>query len=301
MSGWIVHAPASPRCSRRAPSCRRAAGSSSRRTSRSSRARTASRPTSSTAATSSNGGEAVTLVDVALAVVDTVTYADVDPWPATARRHRPVARAARPRGRQHRWPRTGARVARSPAARHAPSTRSTAPARRPGRTGARRPPRCARTRTRPSSCRPGCPSARPPSLTYKVMFAADVVDPVARRRREPRRRGRRRVRGNDPRPGCRDGSIRYRVDAVSDGVPFALPAVGDTHPLPRRGGRSTRRSTANLPDDRVVHGGRRLQRHPRQPPLRRLPGRGRRRVQRRGLRRRADERPWQLHRGRRPR
>ncbi|WP_158437797.1 PKD domain-containing protein [Naasia lichenicola] len=31
----------------------------------------------------SNGGEAVTIVDAALAVVDTVTYADATPWPAT--------------------------------------------------------------------------------------------------------------------------------------------------------------------------------------------------------------------------
>ena len=115
------------------------------------------------------------------------------------------------------------------------------------------------------------------------------VGPVRRRRRQSRRCRRRRLRRGDPGSGSR------AVDPLPDRRPVRRRRVLGTggrrhHPLPGRG-RDQPGGLVEPPGHRVVHDRRCLQRHPGQPSLRRLPGRGRRRLQRRGVRQRSDERP----------
>ena len=105
------------------------------------------------------------------------------------------------------------------------------------------------------------------TLSYKVMFGADVALAMQDGAASPGGAGDGVFAATIP--GQAAGRlVRYRIDAVSLGVPFSYPATGDSVRyrgvvvLQPRGHHQPARH-------RVVHGGRRLQRHAGQPPLRR--------------------------------
>jgi hypothetical protein len=169
----------------------------------------------------SNSGEAVTIADGSLAVVDTVTYADTAPWPGA------------PDG-------TGPSLELTDLL-----SDNTQPEVWMASTVANGTPRAANsvagiptisqvtaTPFRPDPNQAVTVSARLPvgataQLMYKVMFAADVVVPMRDDAASP-------GGANDgvfaaTIPGQTAGRlIRYRVDATSNGKSVAYPAIGDT-------------------------------------------------------------------------
>ncbi|MBG0737866.1 PKD domain-containing protein [Paeniglutamicibacter antarcticus] len=174
----------------------------------------------------SNGGETVTLVDAALATMDTVTYADVAPWPTAPDGTGPslelrdlMADKSLPQS----W---GASLAAggTPGARNSidGSVGGTAPV-VAGLTAAP---------SRPANNQPVVVSARlePGStaqLTYKVMFGADVVVSFLDDAASPGGAGDGVYAASIP--GQSAGKlIRYRVDAKSAGTSYSVPAAGDS-------------------------------------------------------------------------
>ena len=240
------------------------------RTPCSSRPPTASRPTSSTAATSPTAARPSRSSTPRSPQIDTVTYADLDPWPVTPDGTGPSLEL-RDLAADNTLPASwGASLATGGTPRAVNSINGTgaAPA-----SPSSPPPRRGPTRTRPSSCRPGCGSAPPRCSRYKVMFGADVAVPMLDDAASP--------------GGAGDGVFAATIPGQVAGPARPLPrrrrverhgvrAPGRRRldPLPRRRGPQPG-GQQPAADHRVVHGGRRLQRHPRQPPLRRLPGRGR--------------------------
>lgn len=172
----------------------------------------------------SNSGEAVTLVDAALAVVDTVTYADLAPWPPSADGTGPslelrslTADNALPRN----W---GASTTAGGTPRAVNSLDGTAP-----------PPlveALTATPRRPAPAEPVVVSARLPeasvaTLTYKVMFGADVTVPFPDDAASQGGAGDG-VHGATI-PGQTAGQlVRYRVDATAGGLAFSAPPAGDS-------------------------------------------------------------------------
>ncbi len=170
----------------------------------------------------SNSGEAVTIADAALATIDTGHLCRHRAVARRTRRHRPVARAHRPARRQHARPRCGWR---------APSVNGT-PRAANSVAGVPTISQVTATPPRPDPNQAVTVSARLPvgataQLTYKVMFAADVVVPLLDNAASP-------GGANDgvfaaTIPGQAAGRlIRYRVDATANGKAVAYPVVGDT-------------------------------------------------------------------------
>jgi PKD repeat protein len=172
----------------------------------------------------SNGGEAVTLVDAALNVVDTVTYADVAPWPSTPDGTGPTLELrdlTLDNTQPDSW---GASLAAggTPGAKN--SLDGTGPAPVVAELKA--------TPARPSAGQPVAVTARlrtgsTAQLTYKVMFGADVVVPFVDDAASPGGAGDGVYSGTIP--GQSAGNlIRYRVDASAGGTGYSEPAAGDS-------------------------------------------------------------------------
>lgn len=173
----------------------------------------------------SNGGETVTLVDASAAVVDTVSYADAAPWPAAADGTGPSLEL---RGLLYdntlpeNW---GA---------------STVPGGTPGAVnsldGTAPPPRATAvqaTPQRPAPAEPVVITARLPvgstaTVSYKVMFAADVQVPLLDDAASPGGSGDGVFAATIP--GQSAGRlVRYRIDAMAgNSQSFSYPPVGDT-------------------------------------------------------------------------
>lgn len=172
----------------------------------------------------SNSGEAVTLVDTALAVVDTVTYADLPPWPATADGTGPSLEL---RGLlfdntlPENW---GASTISGGTPKAVNTLDGTAP-----------PPQVqtiTATPARPAPAQATVISARLPqgstaTLFYKVMFGAEIPLPFLDDAASPGGAGDG-VYGVTV-PGQTAGQlVRYRVAATDlSGASFSAPAVGD--------------------------------------------------------------------------
>ena len=172
----------------------------------------------------SNSGEAVTLVDASLAVVDTVTYADLAPWPPSADGTGPSLEL-RSLGADNALPRNwGASTVAGGTPRAVNSLDGTAP-----------PPlveALTATPRRPAPAEPVVVSARLPeastaTLTYKVMFGADVTVPFLDDAASPGGAGDGVHAATIP--GQAAGRlVRYRVDATAGGVAFSAPPAGDS-------------------------------------------------------------------------
>lgn len=173
----------------------------------------------------SNGGETVTLVDGADAVIDTVTYADTAPWPPAADGTGPSLEL---RGLLYdntlaeNW---GASAVTGGTPGAVNSLDGTAP-----------PPRATAvqaTPQRPAPAEPVLVSGRLPvgstaTVSYKVMFGADAQVPLLDDAASPGGSGDG-VFGATV-PGQSAGSlVRYRIDATAvDGQGFSYPPAGDT-------------------------------------------------------------------------
>jgi len=172
----------------------------------------------------SNGGETVTLVNAAAAVVDTVTYADADPWPAAADGTGPSLEL---RGLlfdntlAENW---GASTVIGGTPGAVNSLDGTAP-----------PPRVTAvqaTPQRPAPSQPIVVSARLPiganaSLSYKVMFGANVPVPLLDDAASPGGSGDGMYSATIP--GQAAGRlVRYRIDATAAGQAFSYPPAGDS-------------------------------------------------------------------------
>jgi hypothetical protein len=169
----------------------------------------------------SNGGETVTVADAALATIDTVTYADLAPWPGAPDGTGPsleLTDLLADNSQAEVWLASTVANGTPRAANSVAGTPIIA--------------QVAATPFRPDPNQAVTVSARLPvgataQLTYKVMFAADVVVPMLDNAASP-------GGANDgvfaaTIPGQLAGRlIRYRVDATSNGKSVAYPTVGDT-------------------------------------------------------------------------
>ncbi len=172
----------------------------------------------------SNGGEALTLADSTAVVVDTVTYADVAPWPSTPDGTGPsleLRSLAADNSRPENW---GPSTVAGGTPRAVNSLDGTAP-----------PPvveALTATPQRPAPSEAVTVSARLPesttaTLTYKVMFGADVQIPFLDDAASPGGAGDGTYAATVP--GQTAGRlIRYRVDATAGGVAFSAPAADDS-------------------------------------------------------------------------
>ncbi len=173
----------------------------------------------------SNGGETVTLVDGTATVVDTVSYADAAPWPAAADGTGPSLEL---RGLlfdntlPENW---GASTVTGGTPGAVNSLDGTAPP--PRVTAVQATPR------RPAPAEPVIVTARLPigstaSLSYKVMFDADVAVPMLDDAASPGGSGDGVFAATIP--GQSAGRlVRYRIDATAgNNEAFSYPAAGDT-------------------------------------------------------------------------
>jgi hypothetical protein len=173
----------------------------------------------------SNGGETITLVDGAAAVIDTVTYADTAPWPPAADGTGPSLEL---RGLLYdntlaeNW---GASTGTGGTPRAVNSLDGTAP-----------PPRAtavSATPQRPAPAEPVVLTARLPvgstaTASYKVMFNADLQVSMLDDAASPGGSGDGVFSATVP--GQSAGSlVRYRIDATAgNGQAFSYPAAGET-------------------------------------------------------------------------
>lgn len=172
----------------------------------------------------SNGGEAVTLVDGTLATVDTVTYADVAPWPSTPDGTGPSLELRDLLADNNVAASWGASLANggTPGARN--SIDGTGPAPEALELTA--------TPSRPAASQAVVVSARlrvgsTATLTYKVMFGADVTVAFLDNAASPGGADDGVYAGTIP--GQAAGRlIRYRVDATSGGTTYSAPASSDS-------------------------------------------------------------------------
>ncbi|WP_434620286.1 PKD domain-containing protein [Arthrobacter sp. A5] len=172
----------------------------------------------------SNGGETVTVVDGALATIDTVTYADVAPWPTTPDGTGPSLELRDLMSDKTLPGSWGASLAAggTPGARNSIDGAGGAPV--VGSLAAN-PARPAVNEAMVVSARlqPGSTA----QLTYKVMFGADAVVPFLDDAASPGGAGDGVYSGSIP--GQSAGKlIRYRVDATSGGTTYSEPAAGDS-------------------------------------------------------------------------
>ena len=172
----------------------------------------------------SNGGETVTLVDAALNVVDTVTYADVAPWPSTPDGTGPTLEL-RDLTLDNSLPDSwgpSLTAAGTPGAKNSIDGTAQAPVVAELKA----------TPARPAAGQPVTVSARlrPGStaqLTYKVMFGSDVVAPFLDDAASPGGAGDGVYSGTIP--GQATGSlIRYRIDASAGSTAYSEPLPGDS-------------------------------------------------------------------------
>ena len=172
----------------------------------------------------SNGGETVTLVDGALATIDTVTYADLPPWPSTPDGTGPSLELRNLLSDNTVAENWGPSLANggTPGARN--SLDGTGPAPLVLNLTA--------TPARPTASQPVVVSARlqvgsAATLTYKVMFGSDVTVAFQDNAASPGGAGDGVYAGTIP--GQSAGKlIRYRVDATSGTVTYSAPAKGDS-------------------------------------------------------------------------
>ncbi len=233
----------------------------------------------------SNSGETVQLVDAGATVVDTVSYLDAAPWPGTPDGTGPSLEL-RDLMSDNTLPESWA----------ASSISGGTPRARNSVEGIPAVTQVAATPVRPDPGQPVVVSARMPigttaTLTYKVMFGAEVTIPLVDDAASPGGAGDGAFAATIP--GQAAGQlIRYRVNGVSQAIAIAAPDPTDSiHYL----GVVVKNPAVvtQLPVIEWFMEDARLQRHPRQPPLRRRPGRRRHRVRRCRLRQRQDERARQ--------
>ena len=172
----------------------------------------------------SNGGETVTLVDAALSTIDTVTYADVPPWPSTPDGTGPSLELRDLMADNSLAASWGASLAPGGTPGSLNSISGTGPG--PSVTA------MAAVPARPNPDQPVVVSAElragsTAKLTYKVMFGADVVVPFLDDAASVGGAGDGTYSGTIP--GQAAGKlIRYRVDALSGTVAYSAPETGDS-------------------------------------------------------------------------
>jgi len=172
----------------------------------------------------SNGGETVTLVDGALATIDTVTYADVAPWPSTPDGTGPSLELRDLLSENTIAAAWGASLVTGGTPGALNSINGTGPA--PVVT------ELAANPVRPAANQAVVVSARlqvgsTASLTYKVMFGSDVAVDFLDNAASPGGAGDGVYAATIP--GQTAGKlIRYRVDAASGGKAYSAPATGDS-------------------------------------------------------------------------
>lgn len=172
----------------------------------------------------SNGGETVTLVDAALLTIDTVTYADLPPWPTTPDGTGPSLELRDLLSDNTVAANWGPSLAYggTPGARN--SIDGTGPAPLVLDMTA--------TPARPAANQPIVVSARlqvgsAATLTYKVLFGSDVKVAFQDNAASPGGAGDGVYAGTIP--GQSAGKlIRYRIDATSGTVAYSAPADGDS-------------------------------------------------------------------------
>jgi len=172
----------------------------------------------------SNGGETVTLVDGTLATIDTVTYADVAPWPSTPDGTGPSLELRNLLSDNTAAASWGASLVNggTPGARNSIDGTGAAPV----------VTELTATPARPAANQPVVVSARlqagsTAALTYKVMFGGDVAVAFLDNAASPGGAGDGVYAATIP--GQSAGRlIRYRVDATSGGTAYSAPAAGDS-------------------------------------------------------------------------
>ncbi|AMB58919.1 CotH kinase family protein [Microterricola viridarii] len=172
----------------------------------------------------SNSGETVTLVDGALAVIDTVTYADVAPWPTSPDATGPTLEL-RDLLSDNTLPESwGASVATGGTPKAVNSINGTGV-----------PPAITETLATPARPTPSqavVVSARlqpgsTATLSYKIMFAADVAIPFLDDAASPGGAGDGVYAATIP---AQSGGklIRYRIDAMAGSKAYSMPAAGES-------------------------------------------------------------------------
>ncbi len=172
----------------------------------------------------SNGGETVTLVDAAANVVDTVTYADLPPWPTSPDAGGPTLELRDLMSDNSVAENWGASTVTGGTPNAVNSLNGTAVA--PVITDLAAAP------ARPAANESVVVSARlirgsTATLSYKVMFGQDVAIPFLDDAASPGGAGDGVYAATLP--GQPAGTLtRYRIDATSGGVQYSAPAEGDS-------------------------------------------------------------------------
>jgi hypothetical protein len=171
----------------------------------------------------SNGGETVTLSS-GVAVIDSVSYLDAEPWPPAADGNGPSLELR------------GLLLDNTLAENWGPSTVIGGTARaRNSLDGTAPPPRVSQvvaTPRQPDPSQPVVVTARLPigstaSLVYKVMFGTEVTLPFLDDAASPGGAGDGNFAAAIPGQGAGQ-LVRYRIDATANGIPFTFPVAEDT-------------------------------------------------------------------------
>jgi chitodextrinase len=171
----------------------------------------------------SNGGETVTLVDASANVIDTVTYADAAPWPGAPDGNGPTLELRDVNSDNSLPENWGASLQNGGTPRAVNSLAGSSSTTVQDVTA---------TPQRPAPGQAVVVSAKLPvgstaTLTYKVMFGANVVVPFLDDAASPGGAGDGVYAASIP--GQSAGRlIRYRIDGTHGGTAFAMPTIDDT-------------------------------------------------------------------------